>query len=68
MFGIPSLTKLLVLIAIIMVVWYGFKLIGQIDRARKEAQRLHRAQRRSRSVEQRGVAMTQGVPRHSRQI
>ena len=43
MFGVPSLTKLLVLIAIIVAVWYGFKIIGQVDRARKEAARLHRA-------------------------
>jgi len=43
MFAIPSLSKLVVLIAIIVAVWYGFKFLGQIDRARKEAQR--RAQR-----------------------
>jgi hypothetical protein len=30
--------------AIIVAVWYGFKIIGQVDRARKEAARLHRAQ------------------------
>ena len=42
MFAVPSLSKLLVLIAIIVVVWYGFKLIGQVDRARKEAQRAQR--------------------------
>jgi hypothetical protein len=39
MFGLPSLNKLLVLAVIIMVVWYGFKFIGQLDRVRKEALR-----------------------------
>ncbi len=34
MFGF-SLQKLLVLAAIIAAVWYGFKLIGRLDRARK---------------------------------
>ena len=31
-----SLGKLLVLIAIILVVWYGFKMIGRLDRQRRE--------------------------------
>jgi hypothetical protein len=44
MFALPGLTKLVVLIAIIVVVWYGFKLLGQVDRARKEAQRAQRTQ------------------------
>jgi uncharacterized protein len=39
MLGIPGLSKLIVLIAILLVVWYGFKLIGQLDRARKQALR-----------------------------
>ena len=36
MFGF-SLPKLLVLAAIILVVWYGFKWVGQIDKQRKAA-------------------------------
>ena len=44
MFAIPSLTKLVVLIGIITAVWYGFKLIGQVDRARKAAQRAQQGQ------------------------
>jgi uncharacterized protein len=39
MFGFPSLNKLLVLALIILVVWQGFKFLGQLDRARKEALR-----------------------------
>lgn len=31
-----SLSKILALAAIIAVVWYGFKLVGRLDRARKE--------------------------------
>src|SRR5690554_5511802 len=35
MLGFPSLTKLLVLAAIVLAVWYGFKLIGRLDAQRK---------------------------------
>ncbi len=31
-----SINKILVLIAILLVVWYGFKLVGRLDRARRE--------------------------------
>ena len=34
-----SLNKMLLLIAILATVWYGFKLLGRLDRARK--QKLH---------------------------
>lgn len=39
MFSIPSLGKILVLVAIIALVWYGFKLVGRLDQQRKEAVR-----------------------------
>ena len=39
MFSIPGISKLAVLIAIVVVVWYGFKLIGQLDRQRRELAR-----------------------------
>lgn len=35
MFGLPSPSKLLVLIAVVAIVWYGFKLVGRLDAARK---------------------------------
>jgi hypothetical protein len=35
MFSFPSIGKVVVFIAIVLAVWYGFKLIGQIDRQRK---------------------------------
>ena len=31
-----SFNKLLLLIAILVAVWYGFKLVGRLDRARKQ--------------------------------
>ncbi len=34
-----SLPKLLTLAVIIAVVWYGFKLVGTLDKRRKEAER-----------------------------
>ncbi len=37
MFGF-GFSKLAVLIGIVAAVWYGFKLVGQLDRARKQAQ------------------------------
>lgn len=37
MFGF-GLTKLLVLVAIIAAVWYGFKFVGRLDDARREQQ------------------------------
>ena len=37
MFGI-GFSKLAVLIGIVAAVWYGFKFVGQLDRARKQAQ------------------------------
>jgi len=37
MFGF-GFSKLAVLIGIVAAVWYGFKLVGQMDRARKQGQ------------------------------
>jgi len=41
MFGLPSLTKLLVLAAVVAAVWYGFKIVGRMDAARKAEAKLH---------------------------
>ena len=46
MFGLPSLQKLLVLAAIVALVWFGFKLIGRLDRQRKDAAAVGRRDRR----------------------
>jgi len=46
MFGLPSLSKLLVLVAIISAIWFAFRLIGQIDRNRREAARKEKEQGR----------------------
>ncbi len=50
MFGMPSLGKILILVAIISAIWFGFRLLGQLDRQRrdvarkeKERARAHRA-------------------------
>ena len=40
MFGPPSLTKLLLLAGIILAVWYGFKIVGRLEAARKAEARL----------------------------
>jgi uncharacterized protein len=39
MFSIPSFSKLLVLAIIVAAVWFGFRLIGRLDKARKQAAR-----------------------------
>jgi hypothetical protein len=44
MFGLPSLTKLLVLAGVILAVWYGFKLVGRMDSARKAEAKLREGQ------------------------
>jgi hypothetical protein len=36
MFGI-GFSKLAVLVGIIVAIWYGFKFVGQLDKARKQA-------------------------------
>ena len=36
MLSLPSFQKILVIIAILAAVWYGFKLIGRLDRERKQ--------------------------------
>lgn len=41
MFSIPSLTKIIVLVALVLAIWYGFKLIGHLDRMRKQEAKLH---------------------------
>ena len=54
MFGLPSLSKLLVLVAIISAIWFGFRLLGQLDRQRREARREKervRTQQRSGQVD-----------------
>ena len=37
MFSVPSLSKILVFAAIIAIVWFGFRLIGRLDKARQQA-------------------------------
>jgi hypothetical protein len=39
MITIPSLPKLILLILIIVAVWYGFRFLGTIERARRQAER-----------------------------
>ncbi len=39
MFSVPSLSKLLLLVAIISAIWFGFRLLGQLDRQRRDAAR-----------------------------
>ena len=44
MFGFPSLGKLLVLVAIISAIWFAFRLLGQIERNRRDAVRREQQQ------------------------
>lgn len=49
MFGF-SITKLLVLAGVILVVWYGFKLVGRLDSARKAEAKLRRETKATRET------------------
>jgi hypothetical protein len=50
MFTIPSFSKLAVLALIIAVVWYGFRFLGEIDKARrKAAKRMSQGNRQRRA-------------------
>lgn len=42
MIAIPSLPKLILLILIVAAVWYGFRFLGTIERARKQAEQAMR--------------------------
>jgi len=55
MFGLPSLGKLLVLVAIISAIWFAFRLLGQIDRNRREAARRDKEQARVDRTQSRQV-------------
>lgn len=55
MFGLPSLSKLLVLVAIISAIWFGFRLLGQIDRNRREAARREKERGRVQPKQSRQV-------------
>jgi hypothetical protein len=39
MFSIPSFSKLIVLVVIIAAVWYGFRFLGEVEKARRAAMR-----------------------------
>ena len=54
MFGI-SLTKLLVLIAIIAAVWYGFKAIGRLEKAQKARVRVEKPAPPPKSAREEGA-------------
>jgi membrane protein implicated in regulation of membrane protease activity len=44
MFGLPSLQKLIVLALVVAVVWYGFRFLGRLQKARKEEAKLRQQQ------------------------
>ena len=56
MFSIPSLGKLAIFIIVVSAIWYGFKLIGQIDRQRREL-----AKRAKQDGKARGAAVEDTV-------
>jgi len=51
-----SIQKLLVLIVIIGAIWYGFKLVGRLDEARKAEARMRGAKKPARSARRPGRA------------
>ena len=51
MFAVPGLPKLIVLIGIIAAVWYGFRFLGALDRARKQAGRMTKQAPRQRRAD-----------------
>ncbi|WP_421707067.1 hypothetical protein [Algihabitans sp.] len=55
MFGF-SITKLLVLAGVILVVWYGFKLVGRLDSARKAEAKLRRETKATRKTSRKDPA------------
>lgn len=54
-----SITKILTLVAILGVVWYGFKFIGRLDRARKH--KVAASEDRRRERRDASTASTDGV-------
>jgi hypothetical protein len=56
MFGFPSPTKLLVLVAIISAIWFGLRLLSQIERGRREAERREKERGRGQPKAPRQVA------------
>ena len=44
MFGLPSLQKLIVLAAVVAAVWYGFKFLGRLQRAREAEAKLRESE------------------------
>jgi hypothetical protein len=47
MFGMPSLSKILILVAIISAIWFGFRLLSQLDRQRREVARKEKERTRA---------------------
>jgi hypothetical protein len=56
MFGIPSLSKLLVLVAIISAIVFAYRLLGHLERNRREAERREKEQGRMQPKQTRNVA------------
>jgi hypothetical protein len=70
MFGFPGPTKLLVLVAIISAIWFGFRLLGQIDRSRREAARKEKERARVQPKQSRQVddMVKCAAPSRARQV
>jgi uncharacterized protein len=55
MFGMPSFSKILILIAIISAIWFAFRLLGQLDRQRRDVARKEKERTRSQGPAPRQV-------------
>jgi len=67
MFGLPSLQKLIVLAAVVAAVWYGFKFLGRLQKAREAEAKLReqeaaRPAKRSSGESQKSGAVEDLVP------
>ena len=55
MFGFPSFSKILILIAIISAIWFAFRLLGQLDRQRRDVARKEKERGRAQGPTPRQV-------------
>jgi uncharacterized protein len=55
MFGLPSFSKILILVAIISAIWFAFRLLGQLDRQRRDAVRRKKERARAQGPTPRQV-------------
>jgi uncharacterized protein len=61
MFGLPSIQKLLVLAAIVGIVWYGFKFLGKLQKARAVEAKERRKEMKTKGARPRETRSREGA-------